>query len=113
MIKITINPNCGNVTMTRDIEDESIFHGLSKDEEIDGVLYHLTPYSLGIDSREKIVYIPTNQTWSSCWKRWNKVVELFMHLQNYFNAHNIAYEIEMPTKLSITNLKGKIYAYLL
>lgn len=113
MIKITLSPIAGNVTLSRDPEDANVFQGLSKDEEIGGVLYHLTPYSLGIDKHRKVVYIPTYQTWTSCWKRWNKAVELFMHLQNYFNAHNIEYDVEMPKKLDITNLKGKVYAYLL
>lgn len=113
MIKITISPFQGNVTITIDPEDVNVFDGLSKDEEINGVLYHLTPYSLSIDSREKIVYIPKYQTWSSCWKRWNKIVELFKYLQDYFNAHQIEYKVEIPNKLSITNLKGNVYAYLL
>lgn len=113
MIKITLSPYVGSVTLSRDPEDIDVFKGLSKDEEIGGVLYHLTPYSLGIDNREKVVYIPTYQTLSACWRRWNKVVELFMYLQNYFNAHNIEYDVEMPKKLDITNLKGKVYAYLL
>lgn len=114
MFKISISPFQGNVTMTRDPEDANVFQGLNKDEEINGVLYRLTPYSFGIDSREqKIVYIPMYQTWSSCWKRWNKTTELFKYLQDYFNAHKIEYKIEMPNKLCITNLKGKVYAYLL
>lgn len=113
MIKITISPFQGNVTMTRDPEDINVFEGLSKDEEINGVMYHLTPYLLSIDNREKIVYIPIYQTYVSCWRRWNKNVELFKYLQDYFNAHHIEYKIEIPNKLSITNLKGRVYAYLL
>lgn len=113
MIKITISPFQGNVTMTRDPEDANIFDGLNRDEDIDGVLYHLTPYSLSIDNHEKVVYIPIYQTYAVCWKRWNKIVELFKYLKDYFNAHNIEYKVEIQNKLSITNLKGKIYAYLL
>ena len=113
MIKISISPFQGNVLMTKDNEDAHIFDGITAAEKIDSVLYCFTQYTLDIHNYEKIIYIPVNSAWSSCWKHWTKIVELLYYLQKYFNAHNIKYQIEMPKKLSITNMKGKTYAYLL